>query len=86
MQCVQFTSELPLKERQSAYILRVLTERKRLTIRKAPGESGIQIYVVPVSISAEHGETTLASHLPTSNNPNLNLRRITMHLRGQLLL
>jgi len=77
-QCVQFTPELPLKERRRAYILRALTERNSSTIRETPGESGIQIDVVPVSISAEHGETTLASHSPTSSDPNLNLRRIAM--------
>ena len=64
MQCGQFTSGLR----------RILTDSLRMTIRAMPGDAGIQIDVVPVSITAEHGETV--SHIATSCDPILNLRRI----------
>ena len=80
VQCVQCTSELPLKEWRSAYILRVLTDSLRMDIREITWDTGILINVVPVSMSAEHGETALASHLATSCDPNLNLHRIAIWL------
>jgi hypothetical protein len=58
--------------------LRVLTSSLRICIRAMPWANGIQIDVVPVSISAEHGETV--SHFATLCDPSLNLRRIAICL------
>ena len=78
MQCGQFTSELSLKGRRSAYIWRVLTKLEMMSIRAMPCWNGTQICPLLVSITAEHCENAAGPHDPTLNGPNLNLRRTGM--------